>query len=118
MGAFAMVSRLAAEPRIPDDPEWPGRRDLELAWRMPEAYLSAQFKYGSVFYGQMDRNWGPVGIEGIGLSNYGYNETELALRHRRGRGAAVRPPPARSRTPTARASGSTATSSPTGSASG
>ena len=79
MGAFAMVSRLAAEPRIPDDPEWPGRRDLELAWRMPEAYLSAQFKYGSVFYGQMDRNWGPVGIEGIGLSNYGYNETELAF---------------------------------------
>ena len=79
MGGFAMVSRLAAEPRIPDDPEWPGRRDLELAWRMPEAYLSAQFKYGSVFYGQMDRNWGPVGIEGIGLSNYGYNETELAF---------------------------------------
>jgi hypothetical protein len=79
MGPFTMVSRLAAEPRIPDDPEWPGRRDLELAWRMPEAYLSAQFKYGSVFYGQMDRNWGPVGIEGIGLSDYGYNETELAL---------------------------------------
>ena len=28
-------------------------------WRLPEAYVSAQFKYGSVFYGQMDRNWGP-----------------------------------------------------------
>jgi hypothetical protein len=79
MGVFTMVGRLAAEPRITDDPEWPGRHDLHLAWRMPDAYLSAQFKYGSVFYGQMDRNWGPVGIEGIGLSNYGYNETELAL---------------------------------------
>jgi hypothetical protein len=79
LGPFTMASRLAAEPRITDDPEWPGRRDLELAWRMPEAYLSAQFKYGSVFYGQMDRNWGPVGIEGIGLSDYGYPETELAL---------------------------------------
>ena len=65
MGPFTMVGRLAAEPRITDDPEWPGRRDLDLAWRMPDAYLSAQFKYGSVFYGQMDRNWGPVGIEGI-----------------------------------------------------
>ena len=64
IGPFALVSRPAAEPRIADDPEWPGRRDLELAWRMPEAYLSAQFKYGSVFYGQMDRNWGPVGIAG------------------------------------------------------
>jgi hypothetical protein len=79
LGPFALVSRLAAEPRITDDPEWPGRRDLDLAWRMVEAYLSAQFKYGSVFYGQMDRNWGPVGIEGIGLSDYGYSETELGF---------------------------------------
>jgi len=79
LGPFALVSRLAAEPRITDDPEWPGRRDLDLAWRMAEAYLSAQFKYGSLFYGQMDRNWGPVGIEGIGLSDYGYSETELAF---------------------------------------
>jgi len=75
-GAFALVSRPAAEPRIADDPEWPGRKDLTLAWRMVEAYASAQFKYGSVFYGQMDRNWGPVGISGIGLSNYGYSEVE------------------------------------------
>ncbi|HEU4474063.1 MAG TPA: hypothetical protein VFR72_04450 [Gemmatimonadales bacterium] len=79
IGPFALVSRPLAEPRITDDPEWPGRRDLELAWRMSEAYLSAQFKYGSVFYGQMDRNWGPVGIEGIGLSDYGYNDTELGF---------------------------------------
>ncbi|MBA3318325.1 MAG: hypothetical protein H0T50_09595 [Gemmatimonadales bacterium] len=79
LGPFALVSRLAAEPRLPDDPEWPGRRDLELAWRMAEAYLSAQFKYGALFYGQMDRNWGPVGIEGIGLSDYGYNDPELGF---------------------------------------
>ena len=79
LGPFALVSRTVAEPRITDDPEWPGRPDLELAWRMAEAYLSAQFKYGSVFYGQMDRNWGPVGIEGIGLSDYGYSDTELGF---------------------------------------
>ena len=79
LGPFALVSRPLAEPRITDDPEWPGRRDLELAWRMADAYLSAQFKYGSVFYGQMDRNWGPVGIEGIGLSDYGYNDPELGF---------------------------------------
>jgi hypothetical protein len=75
-GPFALVSRPAAEPRIVDDPEWPGRHDLTLAWRMVEAYASAQFKYGSVFYGQLDRNWGPVGVNGIGLSNYGYSEVE------------------------------------------
>ena len=62
-----------------DDPEWPGRKDLELAWRFPEAYLSAQFKYGSVFYGQMERNWGPVGLPGIGVSNYGYPQVEAGF---------------------------------------
>lgn len=75
-GPFALVSRPAAEPRVVDDPEWPGRTDLELAWRMVEAYASAQFKYGSVFFGQMDRNWGPVGAAGIGLSNYAYSQVE------------------------------------------
>jgi len=78
-GPVALVSRPAAEPRIVDDPEWPGRKDLELAWRFPEAYLSAQFKYGSLFYGQMDRNWGPVGVPGIGVSNYGYAQTETGF---------------------------------------
>jgi hypothetical protein len=79
LGPFALVNRTAAEPRITDDPEWPGRRDLDLAWRMAEAYASAQFKYGNVFLGQMDRNWGPVGIEGIGLSDYGYNDPEFGF---------------------------------------
>ncbi len=62
-----------------DDPEWPGRKDLELAWRFPEAYVSAQFKYGRVFYGQMERNWGPVGLPGIGVSNYGYPQVEAGF---------------------------------------
>ena len=79
IGPFAVVTRPAAEPRIVDDPDWPGRKDLELAWRFPEAYASAQFKYGRVFYGQMERNWGPVGPPGIGVSNYGYPQAEVGL---------------------------------------
>jgi hypothetical protein len=79
LGPFALVTRPAAEPRIVDDPEWPGRKDLELAWRFPEAYVSAQFKYGRVFYGQMERNWGPVGPPGIGVSNYGYPQVEAGF---------------------------------------
>jgi hypothetical protein len=78
-GGFALVSRPAAEPRVADDPEWPGRTDLELIWRFPEAYVSAQFKYGSVFLGQMDRNWGPTGLDGIGVSDYAYSEPEAAF---------------------------------------
>jgi hypothetical protein len=40
---FVLRTRPTAEPRLTDDPEWPGRRDLELIWRFPEAYLAAQF---------------------------------------------------------------------------
>ena len=80
IGPFALVTRPAAEPRIVDDPEWPGRKDLELAWRFSEAYASAQLKYGSIFYGQMERNWGPVGLPGIGVSNYGYPQVEAGFR--------------------------------------
>jgi hypothetical protein len=78
-GPFVLRSRAAAEPRLSDDPEWPGRKDLELLWRFPEAYAAAQTRYLTVFYGQMDRNWGPVGIAGIGVSDYAYPQTELGV---------------------------------------
>ena len=78
-GEFAAVTRPAAEPRLTDDPEWPGRKDLALLWRFPEAYLTAQTRYLRVFYGQMDRNWGPVGLAGIGVADYAYPQTELAF---------------------------------------
>lgn len=79
LGNFVLVTRPAAEPRLTDDPEWPGRKDLTLLWRFPEAYASAQFRHLRLFYGQMDRNWGPGGIEGIGVSGYAYPETELGF---------------------------------------
>ncbi|MEA2723480.1 MAG: hypothetical protein QOH59_1251 [Gemmatimonadales bacterium] len=78
-GNILLVTRPVIEPRLTLDPDWPGRRDVDIAGRMADAYLSAQFRYGSVFYGQMERNWGPVGLAGIPLSNYGYERQGLAL---------------------------------------
>ncbi|HWA16143.1 MAG TPA: hypothetical protein VG817_06915, partial [Gemmatimonadales bacterium] len=78
-GNFVLVSRPAIEPRLLNDPDWPGRKDLDVTGRLPEAYLSAQFKWARIFYGQMDQNWGPVGTPGIGLSDYGYPRTTLAI---------------------------------------
>jgi hypothetical protein len=78
-GNIVLVTRPVVEPRVVDDPDWPGRRDLKLAGRMADGYLSAQFKYVSLLYGQMDWNWGPVGLPGIPLSNYGYERQGLAL---------------------------------------
>jgi hypothetical protein len=78
-GNLVLVTRPMAEPRLIDDPDWPGRPDLSFTGRVADAYISAQFKYGSLFYGQMDRNWGPVGLPGIPLSGYGYERQGLGI---------------------------------------
>lgn len=77
--SVVLVTRPLAEPRLVVDPDWPGRPDLDFTGRIADAYISAQFKYGSLFYGQMDRNWGPDGIVGIPLSNYGYERQGIAF---------------------------------------
>jgi hypothetical protein len=74
-----LVSRPALEPGIIDDPDWPGRKDLEAAGRHREGYISAQFKYIRVYYGEMDQNWGPVGPPGIGISDYGYPQSRIGF---------------------------------------
>jgi hypothetical protein len=79
IGNLALVSRPVIEPRLIVDPDWPGRKDLDVAGRQSEAYVSAQFGSGSLLYGQLDHNWGPVGLPGIALSNYGYGRPALAF---------------------------------------
>lgn len=81
-GGFDKVvarTRLAVEPRLSDDPDWPGRRDLEVVGRAVEAYASAQFTYGSLFYGQLDRHWGTPGELGAALSGFRYPRTDFAF---------------------------------------
>jgi hypothetical protein len=78
-GNIVLVTRPVVETRLLDDPDWPGRRDLKLTGRVVDAYISAQFKYGNLFYGQIDRNWGPVGLPGIPLSNYAYERQGLGI---------------------------------------
>jgi hypothetical protein len=72
LGNLVLVSRPALEPRLVDDPDWPGRKDVTVTGRHVEGYISAQFRWASLFYGQMDLNWGPAAHPGIGVSNYGY----------------------------------------------
>ncbi|HET8650510.1 MAG TPA: hypothetical protein VFL95_10740, partial [Gemmatimonadales bacterium] len=85
-GNLALVSRVLQEPRIRQDPDWPGVPDslgsvsiFCCSWRFPEAYLSAQFEHVHLFYGQMERNWGPVGVPGIPLSTAVYSRPELGF---------------------------------------
>jgi hypothetical protein len=76
---LVLVTRPTVEPRLVDDPDWLGRRDLTVAGRVADAYISGQFEYADLFYGQMDRNWGPVGLPGIPLSSYAYERQGLAI---------------------------------------
>ncbi len=71
-GPLVLVSRPALEPRLLDDPDWNGRKNIDISLRMVDAYLSAQWKPARVFYGQMAQNWGPVGITGLALGNVSY----------------------------------------------
>ena len=77
-GAIA-VTRPAIEPSVVDDPAWTGRRGIDLAGRLVEGYVGAQFRFIELTYGQLDHNWGPAGLPGIPLSNYGYERQGLML---------------------------------------
>lgn len=78
-GNLILASRPAVEPRLVKDPDWFGRKDLKVTGRQVEAYLSAQFRFIRLYYGESDQNWGPVGLPGIGLSDYGYPHPRLGL---------------------------------------
>jgi hypothetical protein len=81
-GAFGPVvfaTRPAVEPRLIGDPDWPNQAQDHLTGRLAEGYLSLQFKYGNLTYGQLERNWGPVGYWAIPISNYSYQRQGLAL---------------------------------------
>lgn len=78
-GNVIAVTRPTADPRLPNDPDWPGRHDLIFSGRMTEAYVSAQWKWARLYYGQMDRNWGPQGVYGIPLSSWAYPRPEIGF---------------------------------------
>ena len=78
-GNVVLVTRPVVEPRVTDDPDWPGRRDVKVAGRLADGYIGAQFRYVRLLYGQLDWNWGPVGLPGIPLSNYGYERQGLSI---------------------------------------
>ncbi|HET8624779.1 MAG TPA: hypothetical protein VFM14_14540, partial [Gemmatimonadales bacterium] len=79
LGPFAVASRPAAEPRLIGDPDWPNTTQEHVTGRLIEGYISGQVRFGSLTFGQLQRNWGPVGVPGIPLSDYGYQRQGLAV---------------------------------------
>lgn len=82
-----LVSRPVASNRLKADPDWAGgsiQQRKNQAYRFADAYVAAQFDRVHLTFGQLSRNWGPAGVLGLSLSDYGYPRTDasLALRFR------------------------------------
>ena len=73
------VTHLQVDTRLKYDPDWFGKKDRVIAGRTAEAYVDAWWKFGGVFFGRLDRNWGPPGIQGLLLSANPYGLDHLAL---------------------------------------
>src|SRR5712692_3431828 len=76
-GPFVGVSHAAVDTRLQYDPDWFAGGNN--ATRFEEGYVSGQWRYGEVFFGILDRNWGPSSVQGLLLSDDPYSLDHLAL---------------------------------------
>ena len=80
-GPAVVVTHPYIDTRLKWDPDYFGKKDRVIAGRNAEAYVSAQWRYGEVFFGALDRNWGPPALEGllVSPSPYSYDHFGVAL---------------------------------------
>ena len=79
-GPAVIVSHPYFDTRLKWDPDFFGKKDRIIAGRPGDAYLSAQWHYGELFFGAVDRNWGPRIIEGLLVSPSPYSYDHLGIR--------------------------------------
>ena len=78
-GPVVFVSHPYFDTRLKYDPDWYGKKDRVVAGRFSEAYISAQFTYAEIFFGSLDRNWGPSALQGLLLSDSPYGPDHFGL---------------------------------------
>ena len=76
----AFVTHPYFDNRLKYDPEYIGKKDQLIGGRTDEAYVIGSWKYLGVFFGMVDRNWGPPETQGLVLSNAPYSYDHLFLR--------------------------------------
>src|SRR6266513_4578456 len=79
-GPAVIVSHPYFDTRLKWDPEYFGKKDRVVAGRTAEAYISAQWRFGELFFGSVDRNWGPRITDGLLVSPNPYSYDQLDLR--------------------------------------
>jgi hypothetical protein len=79
LGRVVAVTHPYFDTRLRYDPDWYGYKKRFIAGRTAESYLSAQWSMAELFFGRLDRNWGPSGIQGLLLSDDPYGPDHLAI---------------------------------------
>jgi hypothetical protein len=80
-GPTVFVTHPMFDTRLKWDPDYLGKKDRFVAGRAAESYISAQWRFGELFFGSLDRNWGPRLTEGllVSPSPYSYDHLGVAL---------------------------------------
>src|SRR5258706_4422826 len=78
-GPVVFVSHPYFDTRLKYDPDWYGKKNRVIAGRFDQAYISAQFTHADLFFGSLDRNWGPSAVQGLLLSDSPYGPDHFAL---------------------------------------
>src|SRR5438105_9278547 len=74
-GPVVLASHPVVDTRLQFDPDWYGTADNATAF--PEAYISAQWRQGELFFGALARNWGPSAVQGVLVSDNAYSLDHL-----------------------------------------
>ena len=78
-GPVVAVTHPLFDTRLRYDRDWYGKKDRAIAGRVAESYLSAQWSFGELFFGRLDRNWGPSVVQGVLLSDDPYGLDHLGI---------------------------------------
>lgn len=78
-GPVVAVTHPVLDTRLKYDPDWFGKKDRAVAGRTSESYVAAQWQYGELFFGRLDRNWGPSFAPGVLLSADPYGLDHLGI---------------------------------------
>jgi Capsule assembly protein Wzi len=79
-GPVVLVSHPYFDTRLKWDPDYFGKKDRVIAGRAAEAYVSAQWSFGELFFGSVDRNWGPRITDGLLVSPNPYSYDQLDVK--------------------------------------
>jgi hypothetical protein len=79
LGPVALVTHPYFDTRLKWDPDYDGKQDRFIAGRNAEAYVDARWRFGELFFGSLDRNWGPAALEGLIVSPSPYSYDQLAV---------------------------------------